>query len=146
MNAELETTVIVSVLTVVTIVIFAGVVWMIYRFVKWYNKAAEKALTRIVSDFDASLEPKDRDVQITYHTYSGIFFHVTQIEHNCYLPPEQAKDFLRRLRNYSLKWAILSQGCLFVPFLAFGNYTAQLKRIDHQIRERCLNNHSSRPC
>lgn len=76
--------------------------------------------------------PAPGDVSFVYHTYRGLLIWVTQDEHVCYAPPQDAEILLKRLLTFNLTWGMLSYGLLFVPFLAIANYRTQLKSIRAQ--------------
>ena len=112
--------------------VFFAVVW----FYRWYSSNAKQGIEDIYTRFRPSDSPSDGTVHVKYHTYSGLLAWFTQTEHSMYLPQEQARDFLRHLRNYNLKWGLLSYGCIFVPILTFGNYWDQLRAISKQEKAR----------
>lgn len=123
-----------------------------------YDRAAERGLRRLyeecgipwpgdleslpdavgeadpLEDMVVSSEPEPRSVRIVYHTYSGVLVWFRQIRHDLVLPEETARELLRRLRNYNLTWGMSARGLIFIPFLAYGNYYAQLRNIEKQVR------------
>jgi hypothetical protein len=108
--------------------IFVAIVW----FYRWYSRNAKQGIENIYIQFRPSDSPATGTVHVKYHTYSGLIAWFTQTEHSMYLQPEQARQFLKHLRNYNLKWGLLSYGCLFVPILTFGNYWDQMRAISKQ--------------
>ena len=76
--------------------------------------------------------PAPGDVSFVYHTYRGLLIWVTQDQHIVHAPPVDAEILLKRLLRFNLTWGLLSYGLLFVPFLAIGNYWAQIKSIRAQ--------------
>lgn len=72
------------------------------------------------------------DVYVAYHSYRGFLVWFVQQEHQFYATPEDAKQVIAKLLQFNLTWGLLSYGALFIPFLAVGNYYAQLKSIQNQ--------------
>lgn len=119
----------------INILIWTGIgVFLLYS-VRWFNKRAQKRLNAI---FNVVLPETARpeDVRVKYHTYHGVLAWVTQQSHDFYLPPEEARDVLRKLRNFNMKYGISAYGFIFIPFLAYGNYWAQLRSINRQVSQR----------
>jgi hypothetical protein len=113
--------------------IIVGVV-LLYS-IRWYNKAAKRKLESIYSEM-IKTDTSPADVLVTFHTYYGVLAWVDQQTHQFHLPPTEAKEVLRRLRNFNLKWGILAYGFVFIPFLTFFNYWSQLRSIQNQIASR----------
>ena len=116
----------------VSLSFFAILFYAALKFFRWYSRRAEDGIREIYRQFHPSDAPSAGSVHVVYHTYSGLVAWFTQTEHSAYLPPAQARDFVRRLRNYNLKWGLLSYGCLFIPAFTFGNYWSQLRAITRQ--------------
>lgn len=76
------------------------------------------------------------DVQLVYHTYRGLLLWATQDEHRVIVSADDARKLLGRLLRFNLTWGMLSYGMLFIPFLAIGNYYAQLRSIQRQIAQQ----------
>lgn len=89
----------------------------------------EELLERVV----ARLPPVAHDeplVSFRFHTYGGTWFDGVQIEHAPELPRAIALEYLRELHRYNLRNCFpLHQYSLAVPFLSYGNYWVQRRRL-----------------
>ncbi len=96
-------------------------------------------LTRLL---EGTRSPEGRlpsDVVVVYHTYAGVLVHGVQSEWRFAAPPEQARRILRRMLRTNLTWGLLVPHLVVVPFLALGNYWAQMRSIRRQ--EKRLDGH-----
>ena len=93
------------------------------------RKFALRPLQRCFEDIELREQPLKGDVVFTYHTYRGLLLWFTQQEIAGYTTPDEARTLLKRLLKFNLTWGMLSCGLLFIPFLAIGNYKAQMKSI-----------------
>jgi len=101
---------------IVKIAPLAGMTALILRvisFVRFYRKHAQLALQKIYKKHLPSRTPFTGSILVKYPTYSGLLVWTTQTTHNNYLAPGDAKEFLKSLRNYTLRWGLLCYGmCL----------------------------------
>lgn len=116
----------------VTPLIFIGVPF--YLLSGGSEKFALKPLMRCFEGLDIAESPRTGDVTFTYHTYRGLLVWYTQDEFVVSAPLGDAKTLLGRLLRYNLTWGMLSNGLVFVPFLALGNYFVQRAAIHRQGR------------
>ena len=78
-------------------------------------------LVKKFDGIDVHESPQQGDVQFVFHTYHGFLVFFVQTPHRVSCPPNEARKLLSRLHWFNLSWGVLSQGCLFVPFLSFFN-------------------------
>lgn len=109
----------------VPILVVTGRIW----------KFGLKPLEKRFEGLDLHDLPQSGDVCFVYHTYRGFLFWGVQTEHRVAAAPEDAKLLLARLLRFNLTWGMLCIGQLFVPWLAIGNFYAQKRSIEKQIRE-----------
>jgi len=69
------------------------------------------------------------EVHLTFHTYSGLIIYFVQRRHDVVLPVDQGKILLGRMLRYNCSWGLLSPGCVFIPFLSYFEYRAQMKKV-----------------
>ena|SRR5579859_6419313 len=93
-----------------------------------------RALRRCFDGVSLHQRPEPGDVSVVYHTYRGLLVWVLQDEHRIHATPADAQLLLRRLLRYNLTWGIISRAMIYIPFLAIGNYLAQRRAIQRQIR------------
>jgi hypothetical protein len=122
-------------LFVACIAAFAAVVACLFLLHRRIVAAAERALARCYDGLGVAPVPRSpRDVRVVFHTYHGSLFEFVQIEHATFLPPDEAREFLRRLNRFNLTWGMLCRGALFVYFLSPLNRFLQLRSIRRQER------------
>jgi hypothetical protein len=122
----------------ISLLTFAALFLVTLKFFRWYSRRARDGIEEMYKQFQPAHTPSEGNVHVIYHTYSGLIAWFVQMEHSVYLPPTQARSFLRQLRNYNLKWGLLSYGCLFIPILTFGSYLSQLRDLKRQEDEMRL--------
>lgn len=93
---------------------------------------ALKPLQRRFEGIELHSVAQDGDVTFVYHTYRGFLLWFVQTEHRVIAPASDAEKLLGRLLRFNLTWGLLSYGVIFIPFLAIGNYYAQLRSIRKQ--------------
>ena len=98
------------------------------------EKFCRKPLLRRYDGIQIHETPQDGDVQFVYHTYRGFLLWFAQDEHRISAPPNDAKELLGRFLRFNLSYGMLSYGLVFVPFLAIGNFIAQNRSINKQIK------------
>lgn len=106
----------------------------IFVFMGGIRKFALRPLQRRYVGIDLHESPQPGDVVFVYHTYRGFLVWFVQDEHRVVTSPTDAKLLLARLLRFNLTWGMLSYGVVFVPFIAIGNYYAQMKSIGSQIQ------------
>ena len=121
---------------VVFTAMFGAAVWAIFRGMRAYDRRALTALSRILEETKSHLEPLPGDVVVTFHTYHGLMFLVTQIEHQFALPPKEALNLLQKLHRFNLRWGLWGCGGIYVPFFTFGNFWAQRRSIRKQASQQ----------
>ena len=105
------------------------IVFPLYLLFGGLRTFALKPLKRCYAGIEVHASPEPGDVECVYHTYRGLFLWVTQDEHRFFATAEDAERLLGRLLRFNLTWGLLSYGMFFIPFLAIGNYYAQIKSI-----------------
>jgi hypothetical protein len=116
-----------AVIIAAPLVLVAVFVWVLPAV-----RRAHQKMEHMYDEFDFTKKPQPGTVKITFHTYFGFINHFTQTEHKGYLPPDQARELLRRLHRYNLTHNWLTPGAVFIPFLSFFNYHAQLRSVNRQ--------------
>lgn len=104
----------------------------IYLLMGGLHAFARKPLERCFSGIEWRVVPELGDVKFEYHTYRGFLLWWTQTEHQVAAPPNEARRLLKRLLRFNLTWGLLTGMILILPFLAVGNYYAQLRAIARQ--------------
>jgi hypothetical protein len=106
----------------------------VYLLTGGLRRFALPPLQREFSDLALRQTPQPGDVTVVYHTYRGFLLWCAQSEHRFAAPPAEALLALKRLLRFNLTWGMLSYGMVFIPFLAIGNYFAQKRSIERQVR------------
>src|SRR5262249_3887913 len=113
--------------------VFIGVPVIV--FTRAYERVGRKPLERCFLGIDLHAAPQPGDVTAVYHTYRGLLLWTIQTEYRVIAQPADAEKLLGRLLRFNLTWGMLSYGMLFIPFLAVGNYYAQLHSIRQQLAQ-----------
>lgn len=74
-------------------------------------------------------------VNVVFHTYSGVVVYVTQVEHRFWAAPDDALLVLSRLHRFNLTWGFFAYGALLIPILSFGNYWRQRRLVAKKGRQ-----------
>lgn len=104
----------------------------IYLLCGGLRSFALRPLQSCFEGLEVHLAHQPGDVSFVYHTYRGFFLWSTEDEHRIFASPDEATKLLRRLLWFNLTWGMLSHGQIFIPFLALGNYRAQMSAIERQ--------------
>lgn len=94
-----------------------------------YDISAQQTLERQYDDLEIHEVPMPGDVHVVYHTYHGIFGKFTQTRHLATLPPDDARELLRRLFQFNLTRHGFSP---WMCLLCYLNYVAQRRSISRQ--------------
>jgi len=97
-------------------------------------RGARAALQRAYDGIEIAGQPAPGHVRLAFHTYHGLLVVFVQTEHQGYLPPEHARELLRRLHRFNLVYGLLAYVPPLVPILSWFNYLAQQRSIDNQER------------
>ena len=115
------------------LIAFASLVVGLFLLRRKVVVSAERSLARCYDRLAASSEPQaSNDVRLVFHTYHGFLVDFIQTEHAVFLPPDDARELLRRLNRFNLTWGLLCRGALFVYFLSPLNRIAQSRSIRRQ--------------
>ena len=116
----------------VSILVVIGLpVAVLFGFRK-FKKVARTALAERYEGLQVHASPQSRDVCLVYHTYHGIIVWFTQTTHRVYLPPDDARELLRRLFWFNIGWGWSAYLGLFVIPLSLFNYYSQQRSISAQ--------------
>lgn len=69
------------------------------------------------------------EVEIVFHTISGVLVYSVEWEHRERLPSVAAGILLGELHRFNLRHGMFSHGALFVPLISYYNYRKQLANI-----------------
>jgi hypothetical protein len=123
----------------VLLLVVLSVVFVIYLATGGLYSFARRPLERCFEGIRLHAMPEPGDVTFVYHTYRGLLLWFTQTEHRVVAPPEDAEKLLKRLLRFNLTWGLLSYGLIFIPFVSYGNYRAQLRSIRQQAEAQVAN-------
>jgi hypothetical protein len=104
-----------------------------------FDRAAAASLEQIYSTAERQARafgPSTPQVELTYHTYSGVLVYVTQSEHRLLLPYPVAQSTLSAFLKHTMKYGFFAYGALLIPVLAYLNYLAQKRSIRKQAEGR----------
>jgi hypothetical protein len=117
-------------------VVVLGLVGTIVFFVLWLRRSAQTAQQRIYDGLKIYRAPAWGAVPVVFHTYYGFLAYVIQTEHRFWACPEDARVALWRLHRFNLTWGMLAYGALVIPLLSYGNYLAQKRSIDREVKRK----------
>lgn len=118
----------------VTLLIFGLIGFAILKSYRWFEAKAMAARARLFEDVPLAEWPEPGFVYVAFHTYSGILLFVTQIEHQFWAEPDNARLLLSRLHRFNLTWGFLVAGPL-IPIMSLLNYGLQRRSITRQIKQ-----------
>jgi hypothetical protein len=131
------------VIIVITLVFCIGLGWIIVKLMRRSQQSDDERLRKIYDevralDITSAAEP----VRVVFQTYSGFLNHFREINHDVVLPPEQARELLRRLYRHNLVHACLIFFGPVIVVWSTAKYCWQMHRIrralraDHNIGEQ----------
>ncbi len=102
-----------------------------------YKAAGARALERILQEARGAGDGADSGpvVAIEFYTYQGFLSASYQTHHELRLPHAQAVRALKGLHRFNLIWGWWGLGGLFIPFISWWNYRAQLRNIRRQVAD-----------
>jgi hypothetical protein len=115
-------------LVVGVIAVAAGTLWSCL----WFKRRAELSLERIYEGLEIHSVSGPGLVAVVFHTYHGFVAFVEQTEHRFWATPSEAREALRRLNRFNLRWGMLAYGALFIPLISYANYLAQRRSVRKQ--------------
>jgi len=116
---------------VVGIVFYSLLGWGILRGYRRLSRSAGAALGRALEGLKIHPGPGPGLVSVIFHTYYGLVA-FQQTEHRFWAPPAVAREALRRMHRYNLRWGMFTYGVLLILLLSYGNLLAQRRSIDRQ--------------
>jgi hypothetical protein len=117
---------------VVCVVFYGTLGWVILRAYRWLRRLAEASQSRALEGLKVHSGPAPGLVSVVFHTYYGFIAFVIQTEHRFWPTPEDARETLRRLDRFNMRWGMFAYGALVIPLLSCGNYLAQKRSIQRQ--------------
>jgi hypothetical protein len=126
----------IGVLVVLTLAVFALLVWggiIAYRGFQGRAIAAQKMA---FEGLTVANGPAKDCVEVTFHTYYGFIAFVTQTEYRFWAEPDQARLALWRLHRFNCRWGLFAYGAFFIPFVSYANYLIQKRSIVKQSGRR----------
>ena len=117
------------ILTFLLPVILIGIPVAIIKLMRKTNTSKTENLFKGI---DLKSEEARGDVLIEFTTYDGFVFWVTSRNYAGYLPPAQARELLKRMYKYNLKYGLLNFFGMFTFLFSTISYRTQIQSVEEQ--------------
>jgi hypothetical protein len=123
------------VIIIITLVFCIGLGWIIVKLMRRSQQSDDERLRKIYEEVQAVEITSDAEpIRVVFQTYSCFLNYFREVNHDVVLPPEQARELLRRLYRHNLAhaWLILFGRIIIVWSTA--KYCWQMHRIHRALR------------
>lgn len=100
--------------------------------IKLMRKTSSSVTDKLFKGIELKSKPRKGHVLLEYTTYDGFIFWVSSKTYAGYLPPPQARELLKRMFWYNMKYGLFNYFLVFVLLFSIVGYQQQKNSIEEQ--------------